>query len=167
MIFPFNAGEVFKIAMTIEDNGQLFYEKAAAQKLPAEIINIFKELGAEEQTHKATFAALFKQLPAEATAETVWDPDNEVDLYLKMLADQHVFNQSPEAIVQMAQNISSPQDAISLAMGFEKDTIVFFLELMSLSEAYDDSRREIQKLVDEERRHLKKLAAALNALAAK
>jgi len=164
MIFRFNAGEVFKIALMIEDNGRLFYETAATKPFSEEIINLFKGLAAEEITHKAIFTTLLKNLPPETTASTVWDPDNELDKYLKMMANEHVFSKEPKAITAMLDDISSPAAAIRLAMAFERDTIVFFLELQAQSEKYDDSQREIKKLVDEERKHLAKLMGMLQKI---
>ena len=164
MIFPFNASEVFKIALSIEDNGHLFYEAAAARPFPENIARLFRELAAEELSHKATFNQLLKALPPETVGSTVWDPDNEVDKYLKTMAGQHVFNKDPEALADELKNIDTPEAAIKMAMGFEKDTIVFFLELMYLSEAYDGSRQQIRKLVDEERGHLQKLVGILEEL---
>ncbi|UQZ88272.1 hypothetical protein C4J81_03220 [Deltaproteobacteria bacterium Smac51] len=163
MIFPFNAGEVFKIALKIEDNGHLFYEKAAAMPFPDMIKGLFQDLGKEELSHKAIFQHLLDQLPKATTTATVWDPDNELDQYLKMMADQHVFNRSADQIEAMIKTISNPVDAVKMAMGFEKDTIVFFLELMESSDT-DESRAQIRKLVDEERKHLKKLADILQKI---
>ncbi len=161
MIFPFNAGEVFKIALMIEDNGHLFYETMAAKPFPEEIVTLFKGLGAEELGHKAIFTALLKELPPATTTATVWDPDNELDKYLKLMADEHVFNQKPEAIAELLKKVNTPADAIRMAMGFEKDTIVLFLELQAASEKYDQSRERISLLVNEERRHLARLAGML------
>lgn len=165
MIFPFNAGEVFKIALKIEENGHLFYETAAAKPFPPEIVALFKDLAREELAHKAIFTALMNKLPAETKTSTVWDPDNELDKYLKMMADEHVFNKDAQDITDSVKNISSPADAIRMAMAFERDTIVFFLELQSSAEKYDDSKNEIKKLVDEERKHLARLLGMLEKVA--
>ena len=164
MIFPFNAGEVFKIALRIEDNGHLFYEKAAGKAFPEDIIQLFKGLAAEELSHKAIFNALLKKLPPATTAATVWDPDNDLDKYLKAMADQHVFNQKPEVIEEKLSAVDTPASAIKMAMGFEKDTIVLFLELQSVT---DDpaSKAEITKLVNEERKHLARLTDKLQQVA--
>ncbi|MDR0881511.1 MAG: ferritin family protein [Candidatus Adiutrix sp.] len=164
MIFPFNAGEVFKIAITIEDNGRLFYQKAAAKPFPEEIVSLFTHLTDEELAHKAFFQEILKSLPPSETGATVWDPDNELDKYLKLMADQHVFNQAPEAINSLLDKVSTPADAIRLAMGFEKDTIVFFLELQAAAEKYDESREAIGRLVTEERRHMAHLAEMLQRI---
>ena len=161
MIFPFNAGEVFKIALKIEDNGHLFYKSAAAKPFPPEIVELFNDLAKEELAHKAIFTALMKKLPNETTAPTVWDPDNELDKYLKMMADEHVFNQDAQNIIDSVAGVGTAAEAIRMAMGFERDTIVFFLELQSSAEKYDDSKKEIKKLVDEERKHLARLMTML------
>ena len=160
MIFPFNAGEVFKIAITIEDNGRLFYQKAAAKPFPEQIVSLFSHLTDEELAHKAFFQEILKSLPPSETAATVWDPDNELDKYLKLMADQHVFNQPPKAIDTLLDKVSTPAEA----MGFEKDTIVFFLELQTAAEKYDESRQAIGRLVAEERRHMARLAEMLQRI---
>lgn len=163
MIFPFNAGEVFTLAIKIEDNGRLFYEKAAAKPFPEMIQKLFQGLGKEEQGHKAIFQHLFNELPPATKSATIWDPDNELDKYLKMMADTHVFNRSASEIEAMLDNIDTAVAAIKMAMGFEKDTIVLFLEM---EEACDspESREKIGQLVEEERKHLKKLGDILNKL---
>ncbi len=61
----------------------------------------------------------------------------------------------------MVENISTPAEAIRMAMGFEKDTIVFFLELQSMT---DDqaSRSEIATMNDEQRQQLARLTDLLS-----
>lgn len=166
MIFSFNAGEVFKIALTIETNGYNFYEKVASKPFDPEVVSLFKWLAQEEMNHKSIFSQLMQELPEDTVSATVWDPDNELDIYLKQMADQHVFNQAPEAIEKIVNTIQSPADAIKIAMGFEKDTIIFFLELQAASEKYDESQAKIKLLVDEERKHLAHLTKSLQKLSA-
>ena len=161
MIFPFNAGEVFKIALRLEENGGRFYEAAASKPFPAEIQELFKRLAAEEKAHKSIFTHLLKKVPPTAAGGTVWDPDNELDQYLKLMADQHVFNQAPADLDRLLSGLTDYQEAIKLAIGFEKDSIVFFLELMLAADGFGESREQIQKLVDEERKHLRKLTSLL------
>ena len=56
--------------------------------------------------------------------------------------------------------------ALGLALYGMRDTIVFFLELQASAEKYDDSREQIKKLVDEERKHLARLAKMLQKVLA-
>ncbi len=163
MIFPFNAGEVFKIALKIEDNGRLFYEKAAARPFPDAIKQLFQNLAKEEIGHKAIFQKHLNDLPPSTTAATVWDPDNELDQYLKMMADQNVFNRSEAEMEEMLAGLAGYREAVKLAMSFERDSIVFFLELTESSDS-DESRAWIGHLVDEERKHLRKLMENLKKI---
>ncbi len=162
-MYPFNAGEVFKIALKIEENGHAFYEAAARKDFPPEIIELFKGLGQEEISHRGIFQAMLNKLPKETTASTVWDPDNELDKYLKAMADQHVFNIDPKELEVKLEDVKTPIDAVKMAMGFERDTIVFFLEMMSSTDE-PASRDKISVLVDEERKHLKRLVGILEKL---
>ena len=162
MIYGFNAGEAFKIALEIEENGRLFYEKAQSKTDDPEVKKIFAELGQEELNHKARFTVLLAELPQETTGSTVWDPQNEIDQYLKMTADMHVFRTSANVEDALAK-IGGPVEALKLAIGFEKDSIIFFLEMQGLAEGAD-SAKKIGQLVKEEQTHLKKLSLLVNKL---
>lgn len=159
MIYGFNAGEVFKIALEIEENGRLFYEKAQLKIDDQEVKKIFEELGQEEIKHKELFAELMKALPETSTVETVWDPDNEKDAYLKMMADMHVFRKK-DNVEDLLANVSNAADALKLAIGFEKDSIVLFVQMQSWAES-DESSLQIGQLVKEEQDHLRKLSGYL------
>ncbi len=91
MGYRFNAGEVFKVAVQIEENGRKFYEESRKNIESAEIRALFADLAPQEIEHKRKFETLLAQLPPESTAPTVWDPQNETDQYVKMMADDHVF----------------------------------------------------------------------------
>ncbi|MBF0530308.1 MAG: ferritin family protein [Deltaproteobacteria bacterium] len=162
MIYNFNAVEVFKMAIDIEENGRLFYERAQDRSENLEVKKIFEELGQEEVKHKARFAALMAELPASTTHSTVWDPQGELDQYLKMMADMHVFSTS-ENVVQLTAKLGGSEDALKLAIGFEKDSIVFFAEMQMFAET-PEAKDKIGQLVKEEQGHLKKLALQLKKI---
>ena len=162
MIYGFNAGEVFRISLDIEENGRLFYEKAAGMTDNQEVKKIFSDLGREEIKHKERFAALMAELPDAAVGETVWDPQNEIDQYLKMMAELHVFRKS-DNIDSMLKEAGDAKGALKLAIQFEKDSIVFFAEMQNLSEN-EDSRKKIGQLVKEEQEHLKRLSMLLRKI---
>jgi len=48
-------------------------------------------LAQEEAEHLKRFTELKAQLPKTATEDTIWDPEHEVNRYLQMMADMHVF----------------------------------------------------------------------------
>jgi rubrerythrin len=162
MIYGFNAGEVFKIAVQIEENGRLFYEKALTRADHPQVRDIFDDLGREELKHKARFTELLNALPEKTTGTTVWDPQGEMDQYLKMMADMHVFRTADGVEARIA-GLTGPKDALELAIQFEKDSIVFFAEMQTMTESAD-AQKEIGQLVREEQAHLKRLALQLRKL---
>ena len=79
MGYSFNAGEVFKIAVQIEENGKHFYEESRKIVNNPGIQKLFEELAEQEIEHKKRFQSLRAQLPLESTVSAVWDPDNELE----------------------------------------------------------------------------------------
>jgi rubrerythrin len=162
MIYGFNANEVFKIAIEIEENGRRFYEKVQDVVEESGVNEIFARLALAEVEHKRRFISLKSQLPRSAKEETVWDPDNELDQYLKMMADMHVFKTSA-AVDDVLAGVRTAQDALHLAIQFEKDSIVFFLTMQEAAKE-EEGRKLIGQLVEEEKEHLRTLSRELRRL---
>ncbi|MDR1081539.1 MAG: ferritin family protein [Deltaproteobacteria bacterium] len=161
MIYPFNAHEALKIAISIEDNGLKFYRDAARRFAPAPASIVFDRLAQEEEGHKAHFQAMLAALPDEA--ESVFDPANEMDQYLKMMAGMHIFQQDPEKVDRVLDGVRTEKDAIELAIAFEKDSVMFFVQLKEASAEMSD-RISVDRLIAEEARHLRILAREYNRL---
>ena len=165
MIFNFNAAEVFKIAVEIEENGKNFYEQSLACIDDAEVKKLFEELAREEVEHKRKFQSILAELPKEATAPTVFDPENKEAEYIKMMADQHVFAKSGSVDSKVCE-LNDMRDALRLAIDFEKDSVIFFL---SMQEATDSKKGKelISLLVKEEQEHLRRLSVELHRVTRK
>lgn len=159
MLYAFNAAEVFQIAIDIEENGRSFYEKAQEKIDNEEVKAVLKSLGLAEIQHKELFASLLSKLPVSAKESTVWDPEDEMNQYLKMMADMHVFRTSDDLDRRLA-GISTAKDALTLALEFEKDSIVFFLSMKDMTEE-KQGRDLIDQLVKEELSHHKKISLEL------
>jgi rubrerythrin len=160
MIYPFNAAEAFKIAVGIEENGFRFYTEAA-KKFTGKVADLFASLAQEEQIHKATFAKVLAELPPEQS--NVFDPDNETDEYLKMMSDINVFRQGAEDIDKALAGVLNERDALRMAIGFEKDSIVFYVQLKNSADKLTD-KLSVDELILEEAKHLRKLARIFNTL---
>jgi rubrerythrin len=161
MSYSFNAGEVFKIAIQIEENGKKFYEESQKVIDNPAVQKLFAELAEQEVEHKRKFESLKAQLPPASTGSTVWDPDNELDQYIKMMADDHVFMTSISLRDQLAQ-IKDAKSALKMAIEFEKDSVLFFLTLEDFTDKKDQEL--IRSLVKEEQGHLKRLTLELMKL---
>jgi rubrerythrin len=159
MIFHFNAVEVFDIAIKIEENGKHFYDRSREIIKEPEVKKLFEELAQEEVKHKEKFKTLKSQLPASAASGAVFDPNQELDLYIKMMADQHVFISSESLEAQLG-GIKDAKDALRLAVEFEKDSVIFFLTMQEATEGAK-GKEFIGSLVKEEQEHLRRLSLEL------
>jgi len=125
MVLRFNADEVFRMAMQIERNGGAFYRKAAENH--EEGRELLLKLAKQEDQHLALFETMHRELSDRERESTVFDPNNESMIYLKAMADGHVFDlaeSSPESILAGARDLN---DIITIALQAEKDTIAFFV----------------------------------------
>jgi rubrerythrin len=162
MIFNFNAAEVFDIAIQIEENGKQFYDRGREIIKDPGVQKLFEELAQAEIKHKEKFISLKGQLPASAASGGVFDPDHELSLYIKMMADQHVFVSSGNIQAQLAQ-IKNAVDALRMAIEFEKDTVIFFLSMQDATEGAK-GKEFIGSLVREELEHLRRLSLELKRI---
>lgn len=165
MGYNFNAGEVFKVAVLIEENGKKFYDESQKLIDNPDIKSLFAELALQEVEHKKKFESLQAQLPSESKAQTVWDPENEIDKYIKWMADDHIFVSSIGLKDRIA-SIKDTKDALKMAIEFEKDSVLFFLSLEDAADSKKDQEL-IKSLVKEEQEHLRRLTLELVKLSKK
>ena len=121
-------------------------------------------LAQEEAGHLKRFTQLKAQLPKEATEGTLWDPDHEMNRYLQMMADMHVFRSDFDVEEKLSQVIKS-EDVLKIGIQFEKDSIIFFLTMQDATEG-EKGREFMGQLVNEEKKHLSKLSMELRKLIA-
>jgi len=164
VIYGFNASEVFQIAIDIEENGKRFYEKAMDLFDSPDVKGLLVSLAQEEVEHMKRFTELKAQLPHAATEDTIWDPEHEMNKYLQMMADMHVFRSDFDVEEELSR-VKNPEDVLKLGIQFEKDSIIFFLTIQDATEE-KKGQELIGQLVDEEKKHLNKLSLELGKLTA-
>jgi len=162
VIYGFNANEIFQIAIEIEGNGKRFYEKAIDLVDDADVKELLAFLAQEEAEHLKRFTELKAQLPKEATEDTIWDPEHEMNRYLQMMADMHVFRSDFDVEEKLSQ-VKKSEDVLQIGIQFEKDSIIFFLTMQDATEG-EKGREFIGQLVNEEKKHLSKLSMELRKL---
>jgi rubrerythrin len=152
MSFNFNADEIFQIGVQIEANGQKFYETVAKNTSEPAAQKVFLDLAKWESEHIELFKNLRHGLPESAKQEDVFDPNQELHLYLKATADSHVFIRNKD-ISELASKCKTPIDALNLAIAFEKDSVVLFTTMKKLVPPHL-GKDQIDALIDEEISHL-------------
>jgi len=162
MTIQFNADEVFEMGMDIEKNGEAFYRRAAELSKDERIKAVFTDLMEQEQQHYETFKKLRESLPAKDTSPTVADPEDQSYLYLDALVKSRLFNDQHEA-ESLASKVNDEIEALKAALAFEKDTILFFMTMKEMV-SEDLGRNEIDRLIDEEHKHVVRISNAMKEI---
>ena len=160
MGMPFNADEIFAMAQEIERNGAKFY-RVAAKKFPA-ISTVLNELAEMEDKHLATFAAMQAQLDKAELESPVFDPDGQAQMYLRVMADEHVFDTKSDPVKLLA-NQKTPADVLKTAVGLEKDSIAFYVGLKEAVPHYA-GKEKVEAIIKEEFGHIVILGQKLREL---
>jgi len=145
-----------EMAVQTEKGGKLFYQTVAAQSKDDGLRNLFSYLADEENKHIYVFENIAKTIKV-AAEETPADWD-EVSLYLKAVTDSRYFL-GPDKALSLAQDAKSTSQAVELALAFEKETLVFYLEAADVIPALN--RPAVETLIREERAHVRKLTGFL------
>ena len=159
MGYNFNANEIFAIAEQIEVNGAKYYRQAANYASDQAAKSILEELASVEDAHKLIFASMRKNI-AEKGTET-FDPNGEVEAYLKAMASGKVFDMKKNAFEELGANPSI--DAIfRKAIELEKDSIVFYVAIKELVPGHL-GKDKINGIIKEELSHVNMLVGELKS----
>ncbi len=154
----FNAAEVYEMGAEVERNGERFYRKAVALAKDPALKDMLSCLADQEKEHIGLFEELKAKLPPGASSPSPLD-DDDVALYLQALADSKVFN-TKEDVDRVLGEVKGLQDALDLALRFEKDSILFFQWTRDLTRE-DWGKKKIDALIAEEKKHIAQLGTCL------
>lgn len=152
----FKATDILLAAQEVETRGEVFYNRLVETTTDAKLKDMFVFLAKEETRHKELFAKLYErvgqvELPA-------WAEEDEYVDYLKFLLDSHTLFRLGD-LDRLKQFMGTAEEAIETAMGFEKDTILFFVEMHEF--VPEGEKKYVKACIDEERSHLRLLASML------
>ncbi len=162
MSITFNAFEIFEMAEQIERNGAKFYRKAAKNISGRNMRQILLDLADMEDEHEKTFADMKKQLSDEARGLRVFDPENELALYLQAMANGHVFDLNKD-ISQQLKGTESAEEILKLAIDAEKNSIVFYLGLKGFVPV-KAGKDKVEAIIKEEMGHIVILTRRLSTV---
>jgi len=147
----FNAAEALDMGIEKEKKRRDFYGLVATKFKESQMKDLFARLRDWEETHIKKFSEIRNTIEE---LEVVESYQGEFEAYIKATVDDMLYEQvSPENFLKF---VSSPLAAIRYGMGFEKDAIIFFNELLkSMTERH---KEKIEELIAEEKKHLIYLA---------
>jgi rubrerythrin len=152
----FTAAEALNMALRIEQNGETFYQAAARRAQDAQVKGLLEELAVQERQHYRVFEKLSAHAgepPSPAAPE--WD---QYDQYVQAALDNALFH-GPDKALAAAEGLQDEREALRMALGFEKDTLLFFYDLRDLLTEGD--RELVNRIIQEEKRHARRLASLL------
>jgi rubrerythrin len=162
MMYDFNAGEVFKMAVRIEEGGAAFYSKAAELQSDEENKKFLEKLAAMEDTHRSSFLKMSDDVLEAETTEQVFDPDGEAELYLAAMVDGHGGEGSPAAADALTGK-ETMEDILKIAIGLEKESILFYLGIKDMVPP-NLGKDKVDSIIEEERRHVIQLSGLLKKI---
>ncbi len=149
----FAASEIVEIGIEIEKNGKDFYSSLAKRSKDRGAKEVFQYLAKEEEKHITAFKKILieadKKGPGEVASEDYFS-------YMNALAQECVFNQKDKGRL-LAGKVASDEEAVSLGIGFEKESIVFYEGMKQA--VTESSRAVLDELISQEQDHLRRLYA--------
>lgn len=163
----FNTDELMEMAIQIEKNGKEYYAAMTEKSENPDVKKVFEYLGHEEQSHLDNFIKIRNRL-AIANAESdfqIADEYNTPEMfgYLNALFDERVFP-NLRSHADIASEIKNDEQAIYHAIGFEKDTVLFFSEILGILGNDDQNRSLVAELIRQEKIHIARLYTLLGGL---
>ena len=144
----FNSVEVIEMAKDIEKRGLDFYKSQAEKTDNKELKELLLKLAEDERDHYDTFSKMLDKAKELTDTESDYVYDEDVSAYLNALIEFTVFPSEAE----VEDRINTIEDVLELAINAEKDSILFYREMMEHNN--EDTNKILKKLVVEEKQHL-------------
>lgn len=158
MVNIFAGSEIVELGIQIEKNGRDFYNALVEQLKNQKAKEAFKYLAGEEEKHIAVFQNILDSVHKYEPPESY---PGEYFAYMNALARDYVFTQKDKGR-EIAKNVKGDKEAISLGIGFEKDSIIFYVGMKKVVPEYD--HKIVDKLITQEQDHLRQLSELKESL---
>lgn len=147
----FNAAEIMDMGIEKEKKRRDFYGLVARKFNEKEMKDLFTKLRDWEETHIKKFTELKTGVKEIEAADSY---PGELKDYVNSLMDDRLYKEV--SADSFSENVKTPVDAIQYGIGFEKDAILFFREMLPFMPSV--RKDAVQKLIDEEKQHVVYLA---------
>lgn len=159
MALTFSGPEVIEMAIRTEENGQKFYTEHAEKADKKNVKSLFTYLAEEETKHIEDFKKLYDVV--KETGETIFGDYDQFKAYMESFADsKFLTNFTREA--QMVQETTDINEILDFAIGFEKETLLFYYGLMDFIS--EKGKQIVKDIIEQEKKHVMELTAIKKAL---
>ena len=136
----------------IESEGVAFYQSLAEHTENEKIRKLAVTMAKVEKIHQRRFEKLHGNLAAEA--EALDETTAEVREYIHALIGHRIFD-TPEQAARLAANVTNENEAIDIAINFEKENILLLVECGAILTG--DAREMVKTFVKQEKEHVRSL----------
>ena len=143
----YSIDEVMEMAVQTEKLGYQFYT-SMSDKFKADngLVKLFTELASKERQHEKSFAGLRDMVAKKGIEPVQWE---EVSNYMRAFVESEFFMGRAKALPAM-DHIKTVDDAVKFAIGFEKETLLYFMELRAIVK----EKEVVDEIINEERSHI-------------
>jgi rubrerythrin len=141
----FSIREAIEQAVQTEKLGYEFYTTLAERlKKDEGLHKLFTTLATKELRHEKTFRELLDVIRDEEPAD--WA---EAEQYLRAIVESEFFLGKNKALPSM-KNVKTVEDAVNFALGFEKETLLYFYGIRDAVK----EKEVVEEIINEERSHI-------------
>lgn len=147
--------ELIEIAIRLEERGAAFYKGAAGSATTAGARALFKDLADQETDHRRSFQQMGRDAVESALSPAQWA---EFQAYVGALLQQNLFDK-PQGALSQAAGAMEEGEALRAALGFEKETLLFYYELREAVRGA--GQQVVDRIIEEEKHHFQRLCRML------
>jgi rubrerythrin len=147
----FSASDVFNFAIRVEQDGELFYQKAAVMADDEGVRQLFYNLAGEEARHQRIFREMLDEVGDTRPPESY---SQEYMTYLREYIDGKVV--FTKDLKELATDLHNTLSAINFAMGREIESIAYYHEVKQF--VAEKHHHLIDAIIAEERKHFARLS---------
>ncbi len=141
----YSINEVIEQAVQTEKLGYEFYISMANRfDKDEKFRKFFETLAVKEQEHEKTFTGL-KETIGDQNLEG-WE---EASQYLRAIVESEFFLGKNKSLPSL-DHLETVEDAVRFAIGFEKETLLYFLSLKDVIK----EKELVNKIINEEKEHI-------------
>jgi len=143
----YSINEIMEMAVQTETLGYQFYTGMAERfKKDEKLAKLFTTLASKEKVHEKTFAGLKDMVAKNGVEPVQWD---EVSNYMRAFVESEFFLGRSKSLPSL-EHIRTVADAVKFALGFEKETLLYFMELRSIVK----EKEVVDEVINEEKSHI-------------
>ena len=145
----FSEREILEIAIRMEKNGENEYRKAAEQLSDETLVASLEWMADEEREHGNFFAGLLEEL--ETRAKSHFGEEMDAAFLKDLIGGSSLSLETVDF-----SEVEDVAELLKIYIGFEEDSILFYEMITPMIDNLD-TRFQLERIVAEERAHIKRL----------